>query len=190
MTNNIRMMLKCCTKIPSAADARQLARDYRAGDQSARDKLITGNLPLVVKMVQAFRVPLQMHDDAFSEGVLGLMRAVEDYDPDHESGACFCTLARYWVMQKVQRFMRSSVNRWQHETAIGVDLRIEIEHNFTTDVDTAPLLAKLTSKERKTLEQITLNATLVSIADEMQLSKERVRQIRNRAIEKLREMVR
>ena len=190
MSNNIRLTLNACGGVPSAAEARQLSRDWRAGDISARDRLVTGNLPMVVRMIQSFRVPLDLHDDAFEEGVLGLMHAADVYDPDHASGACFCTVARYWVMQKIQMFMRTHGKRFQHEMSAGIDLEIEIEHDFTTDVDTGPLLALLRDRERKALEQVTLSKTFDVLAEEMGISRERVRQLRNRAIDKLRGMVR
>lgn len=192
MTSNIRLTLKHCGGVPSASEARRLILAYRAGDESAREDLITGNLPMVVRMVQVFRVPPMLHDEAFQEGVLGLMRAVDEYDPEHESRACFCTVAHYWVMHMVQQFMRKAVRRFQRETPIGIDITIEVEveHDFTTDVDTAPLLARLSKRERKALEQVTMNATLKDVAAELGVCKERVRQIRNMALEKLRGMVR
>ena len=191
MSRNIYLAMKSCTAMPSAADARRLILEYRAGDESARDALITGNLPMVIRLIKSFRVPKELQDDAFSEGVIGLMRAVEVYDPDHPSKSCFATIAYYWIMQRIQRLLRRSFKHIQHETPIGIDIIVEIEHEFLVDsVDTEPLLARLNRRERKALEHVTMDSTLEILSGEMGISRERVRQIRNRALDKLRRMMR
>lgn len=191
MSRNIYLAMKHCTAMPSAEEARRLIREYRAGDMSARDALITGNLPMVIRLIKSFRVPRELHDDAFSEGVIGLMRAIEKYDPDHPSQAAFASVAYYWIMQRIQFLLRRSFKHIQHETPIGIDIIVEIEHEFLVDnVDTEPLLARLNRRERKALEHVTMGVTLEFVAAEMGVSKERVRQIRNNALDKLRRMMR
>lgn len=192
MTNNINLCLEFCKGIPSGDEARQLARDYKAGDQSARDRLITGNLPMVSRLIRSFRAPENLMDDAFSEGALGLMHAVEVYDPDDPRGAGFSTVAYWWVMHKIQALLKREVRHHERETTVGFDIEIECEHDFTTDVDTLPpmLLASLSRRERLALKNVTEDVKMSEIAVEMGVTRERVRQIRNRAIDKLRGVVR
>jgi RNA polymerase sigma factor (sigma-70 family) len=190
MTININLCLEFCKGIPSGPEARQLARDYKAGNQSARDRLIIGNMPLVFKMITSFHVSPMLIDDAFEEGVIGLMHAIEVYDPDHESGAGFSTIAYWWVMHYVQQLLRREIRHQERETTVDHKIEVEYEHNFSTDVDMTPLLGKLSRRERKAMENVTGNVKMCDLASEMGISKQRVQQIKAKAIDKLRGMVR
>lgn len=61
-----------------------LARRYRNGDMDAKNKLIEGNLLLVVSTVSKYSTRLKHMSfmDLIQEGNLGLMRAIESYNPD------------------------------------------------------------------------------------------------------------
>jgi len=78
-----------------------LAARIKAGDESARQKLTTANLRLVVKIAHDFKglgLPLL---DLISEGNIGLMRAVEKFDP--AKGAKFSSYAAWWIKQSMRR---------------------------------------------------------------------------------------
>ena len=78
-----------------------LARRVQAGDEAARDQMIQGNLRLVVKIArdyENFGLPLL---DLISEGNIGLMKAVERYDPDR--GAKLSVYASFWIKQSIRR---------------------------------------------------------------------------------------
>lgn len=191
MNQNITQVLKSCDGIPSGAEARQLARDYKAGDQSAKERLITGNLPMISQLIERFRVPPWLMDDAFSEGVLGLIRAVEEYDPDHVSGSAFCTVAYWWVMHHIQQLLRREISHHNHEMTVGFGVDVEVMHDFATSEENhLPLLATLSRRERQAMENVTGSVSMNQIAQEMGVSKQRVQQIKARALDKLRGMVR
>lgn len=73
----------------------------RQGDVEARDMLIKANLRLVVRATRPYRNRGVSSQDLFSEGVIGLMKAVERYDP--RRGLRFNTYAQYWVTQMIRR---------------------------------------------------------------------------------------
>jgi len=190
MTDNITEVLKSCPGIPSGAEARQLSRDWKAGDWAAREALIVGNMPMVAAIIERMRVPERLVDDAFEEGMIGLMRAVDKYDADHPSHAVFCTVAVHWVRQAIQQMMRKDIRRTQRETGLtGVEVEIE-EVIVPPSVDVEPMLRRLSKRERHAMRSVTDGLKLREVAEEMAVTKERVRQIRNRAIDKLRGMVR
>jgi RNA polymerase primary sigma factor len=82
------------TALLSADEEKMLSRQISAGDGAARDRMVRANLRLVVNMARAYTgkgLPLQ---DLIEEGNLGLLRAVEGFDP--EMGTRFSTYASYW----------------------------------------------------------------------------------------------
>lgn len=82
----------------TSEEEKELARRIKAGDQSARLKLIEANLKLVItiakKTIHVSKIPMV---DLIQEGNLGLMTAVEKFNPD--LGFKFSTYASWWIKQ-------------------------------------------------------------------------------------------
>jgi DNA-directed RNA polymerase sigma subunit (sigma70/sigma32) len=78
-----------------------LAKRIKKGDKSAREEMIKANLRLVVKIARDYEnygLPLL---DLISEGNIGLMKAVERFDP--KKGAKLSTYAAWWIKQMIRR---------------------------------------------------------------------------------------
>jgi RNA polymerase primary sigma factor len=78
-----------------------LSRRVRRGDEQARKEFIERNLRLVVAIAKRYRGAGLPFEDLIQEGNLGLMKAVEKFDP--ERGYRFSTYATWWIRQAVGR---------------------------------------------------------------------------------------
>ena len=78
-----------------------LSRRARAGDQRARKMLVERNLRLVISVAKRYRGMGLPFEDLIQEGNLGLLRAVQRFDP--ELGHRFSTYATWWIRQAVSR---------------------------------------------------------------------------------------
>ena len=88
-------------KLLTHAEEIDLSKRAKAGDKGARQRLIEKNLRLVVSVAKKYRGMGLPFEDLIQEGNIGLMRAVEKFDPDR--GWRFSTYATWWVSQAVQR---------------------------------------------------------------------------------------
>jgi RNA polymerase primary sigma factor len=92
------------TPLLNAEQEKQLSRRIREhGDVLARQQMINANLRLVVNIAKQYSNRGMTLSDLVAEGNLGLMRAVEEFDPD--AGVRFSTYAAWWIKQSIKRAM-------------------------------------------------------------------------------------
>lgn len=94
------------TALLSAADERELAGRIALGDPAARDRMVRANLRLVVNIARGYVGKGLALQDLIEEGNLGLLRAVEGFDPN--VGTRFSTYASYWIKQSIKRALINS----------------------------------------------------------------------------------
>lgn len=94
------------TSLLTAEEEKELSYAIAEGDKESRDRMVRANLRLVVNIARAYTgkgLPLQ---DLIEEGNLGLLRAVEGFDPDMNTR--FSTYASYWIKQSIKRALVNS----------------------------------------------------------------------------------
>jgi len=89
------------TSLLSADDEHELAIAIGGGDGQARDRMVRANLRLVVNIARGYTGKGLSLQDLIEEGNLGLLRAVEGFDP--AIGTRFSTYASYWIKQSIKR---------------------------------------------------------------------------------------
>jgi len=94
------------TSLLSAEDEQELAARIASGDVEARDRMVRANLRLVVNIARGYSGKGLGLQDLIEEGNLGLLRAVEGYDPT--VGTRFSTYASYWIKQSIKRALINS----------------------------------------------------------------------------------
>jgi RNA polymerase primary sigma factor len=116
------------TALLTAADERELAVRIGQGDLAARDRMVRANLRLVVNIARGYAGKGLGLQDLIEEGNLGLLRAVEGFDP--AVGTRFSTYASYWIKQSIKRalintgktiripaYMVELLSKWRRATA-------------------------------------------------------------------------
>ena len=132
-----------------------LLRLAKAGDKKAREKLIEGNLRLVLSVIQRFDKRGESPDDLFQVGCIGLIKAIANFDPDKQ--VKFSTYGVPMIAGEVRRYLRDN-------SAIRVSRSIR-------DVAYRVLQCK-----EAMLLRLGREPTLDEIAKELELSSEEVSQ--------------
>jgi RNA polymerase primary sigma factor len=94
-------------KLLTADEEKQLATKVQRGDQEARGHLAAANLRLVVSIAKRYSNRGLMLLDLIEEGNVGLMRAVEKFDP--AANCRFSTYATWWIKQSIRRALTNTV---------------------------------------------------------------------------------
>lgn len=180
---------------------RELALKIQEGDNKALNELVEANLKYVVTIAKKFAwtgLPLY---DLISEGNIGLIRAAKKFDPDR--GTKLITCARPWITQAIQQYVQNSnidkeftnvddyvFDDEQNSEMINTDFEDEVHNIQSRSNAIDELLSCLTKREYRVLQAYfglnnTKEKTLDEIGEEMGLTQERVRQIKDESIEKL-----
>jgi RNA polymerase primary sigma factor len=104
-----------------------LARRARKGDERARETLAVSNLAFVVSVAKKFAHRGARLDDLVQEGNVGLMKAIEHFDP--KKNVRFATYAVWWIRAYITRYLkdnRSQVRGGESERGSMVDFSLDV----------------------------------------------------------------
>ena len=106
-------------KVLKESEKMELRKQMHAGDKTARDKLVNGNLRLVLSVIQRFVNRGENLDDLFQVGTIGLMKAIDNFDISQN--VRFSTYAVPMIIGEVRRYLRDNnalrVSRSMRDTA-------------------------------------------------------------------------
>jgi RNA polymerase sigma-32 factor len=97
-----RTLVRAARRQPMLAreEERELARRARSGDREAASRLIGSHLRLIVKIAERYRAPGLATADLIQEGCIGLLQALQRFNPDHD--ARFATYSMWWIKSAIQ----------------------------------------------------------------------------------------
>ncbi|MFC1584449.1 RNA polymerase sigma factor RpoD/SigA [Fibrobacterota bacterium] len=225
----------------SKQEEQELFRMFLKGSSRARTKLLYSNMRFVLKVAQQYRLAPVPLSDLIAEGAMGLMRAIESFDPSR--GLRFISYAVWWIKVyitrlineqgslirlpahqtlKVRRAIKASAGgkKIDDETLMlikllerGIPFDAPVNENVRTPFaevipdnkafqpDNIALLRSLEASIRQVLSELPEReatilkglygidfgkpVTLEEVSENLSLSKERVRQLRDRALRKL-----
>ena len=205
--NYARMRVKEAVLAFEATPGRKIAREiafWQRRAKETRETIAGANLALVLAMAKRTRVNDVDFGDLISEGNMALLRAVEKFDPAR--GFKFSTYACRAILKG---FSRSAVKSNRYRSMFPTEFDPAMERSNEMDVrrqsvakdaveDLQEIIernsAELTDVERRVIEarfavnrpEDTQAMTLAEVGEVIGVTKERVRQIQNRALEKLR----
>ena len=131
-----------------------LARRARAGDDAARRKLAESNLRLVCNIAKKYSATGISFEDLVQEGTIGLMRAIDRYDP--EMGWKFSTYAVFWIKQAIGKAMlqRSRVIRLPAHILESVKKVAKRKNDLAAKLGRPPTEAELSKDLGITVERL------------------------------------
>lgn len=130
-----------------------LLRRAQAGDEDAREKLIEGNLRLVLSVIQRFDKRGENPDDLFQVGCIGLIKAISNFDPDKQ--VRFSTYGVPMIAGEVRRYLRDNsvirVSRSIRDVAYRV---LQCKEALTTRLGREPTLEEISRELEIPLEEV------------------------------------
>jgi len=140
-------------KVLKESEKRALLEKTKSGDKRAREELVSGNLRLVLSVIQRFANRNENMDDLFQVGCIGLIKSIDNFDINQQ--VRFSTYAVPMIAGEIRRYLRDNnpirVSRSMRDTAYHT---IQAKEVLTNRLGREP--------------------TITEIADEMKLKKEDV----------------
>lgn len=147
-------------------EMRELLDRSHHGDKDARGKLICGNLRLVLSVIQRFTSRGENPDDLFQVGCIGLIKAIDNFDPSHE--VMFSTYGVPMISGEVKRFLRDNnavrVSRSMRDTAYRA---MQIKEQLTNENGKEPNITEIAKRMELPPEDVVI--ALESIVEPVSL---------------------
>lgn len=133
----------------------ELINKAKNGDTYAREKLITGNLRLVLSVIQRFSNRGENPDDLFQVGCIGLIKAIDNFDTSHE--VKFSTYAVPMIIGEVRRHLRDNnpirVSRSMRDTAYHA---LQARERLSNELNREPTIEEIAKELGKKKSEVVI----------------------------------
>lgn len=144
----------------------ELLAKVKNGDQKAREQLISGNLRLVLSVIQRFTNRGENLDDLFQVGCIGLMKAIDNFDISHS--VKFSTYAVPMIIGEIRRYLRDNnsvrVSRSLKDIAYKA---MQVKERLTSETSREPTIEEIARALELPKEDVVL--ALEAIVDPVSL---------------------
>ena len=152
----IRLYLKDIKKLPllTAEEEISLANRIKKGDKAARAKMIQSNLRLVINIAKKYSHLGVSMLDLIEEGNLGLMKAVEKFNP--KKGYRFSTYAAWWIRQYISRAIANQGKTVRMQVYV-IELLMrykKITEHLTNSLKRKPKLAEVAKRMKLPMKRV------------------------------------
>ena len=149
-------------------EKKELLRKTRDGDMTAREKLILGNLRLVLSVLGRFNPKNDSADDLFQVGCIGLIKAIDNFNPEFD--VRFSTYAVPMIIGELRRYQRDNnavrVSRSVRDLAYrALQIKEEVSRTEQRDATLCEIAKKLAVDERSVGEAMEAIVEPVSLYD-------------------------
>ena len=142
-------------KVLKEREKTELLIQIKNGNKNARQELITGNLRLVLSVVQRFVNRGENLDDLFQVGCIGLIKAIDNFDV--EQGVRFSTYAVPMIIGEIRRYLRDNnavrVSRSMKDTAYHA---MQIRERIQNEQNREATIEEIAAAMNKPKEQVVL----------------------------------
>jgi len=153
-------------KVLTEVEKMDLLRKTRQGDSDAREKLVSGNLRLVLSVIQRFTNRGENLDDLFQVGCIGLIKSIDNFDLSQN--VRFSTYAVPMIIGEIRRYLRDNnpirVSRSMRDVAYKA---MQAKEKLTNETQREPTIEELAKVMNLPKEEIVL--ALESVVDPVSL---------------------
>lgn len=154
-------------KVLTEDEKEELLIKSKQGNRAARDKLVEGNLKLVLSVVQRFTGRGENPDDLFQVGCIGLIKSIDNFDMSHQ--VRFSTYAVPMIIGEIRRYLRDNnslrVSRSIKDAAYRV---MQAKEKLTTKLQRDPSIEEIAAELEMEKEDVVM--ALESIVEPLSLS--------------------
>lgn len=154
-------------KILTESEKINLLKLTKKGDKNAREKLINGNLRLVLSIIQRFSGRGEMSDDLFQIGCIGLIKSIDNFDISQN--VKFSTYAVPMIIGEIRRYLRDNnsirVSRSLKDLAYKT---MQLKENFIKTKNREPTITEISEKLGVSKESIVMS--MEAVVDPLSLS--------------------
>ncbi len=153
-------------KVLTEREKIELLKRTQAGDRSAREELVNGNLRLVLSVIQRFTQRGENLDDLFQVGCIGLIKSIDNFDISQN--VRFSTYAVPMIIGEIRRYLRDNnairISRSMRDTAYKA---MQVKEKLTNNMNREPTIEEIAKELSLPKEDVVL--ALESIVDPVSL---------------------